>query len=876
MTDNKTSIHFSTLFARLIFWCIAIVVTCIFILTIIAILLEKRISQRASLAIEANLNVPISFQNPSFSLIKGFPGATLTLNDIIINSNDSLSQIPLLKAEKLKLQCSIFDIILGDYDFHTIILENAFLELNRNTAGKSNFHIFKSQSKSASSSFNLKNIQFKNTDINYQDHTTNSQLKIKAQDLIFKNPTTALASRADYIAQELDEVYYQLQGSSFIEVFSVKGSTVLVNNDFAPQLTAIYNTQDDMFEFQYSNFMLNGSNFTIEGVFGIIFDENYTNEIAGLYLDTKVNSQELKFNSLIGLLPIKDKTKLNNWTSNHRAQLKFTSSGNLMKELNPVHELAIQLYDAKIQHAKVSTPFSKLNLDLHYISEAKNNSLPTLSIRQFDAQIAKHKFSFNFQRIGSQNPYITFSGFADLPFNSIAPFIQDSLEHAAGLIQIDSFYFEGYRDEFLSGKEDKIKAYCKTNLKDIQFHYHNAPVLFEKGTFILEKQTLDILDWTIQMDNTNFNIKGKVGNTLANFLHKKGQKRIAPILFNIAAIGEALDIDNIQDHLLPLFFKHTESISYLPIDNIQGKLNIQINAVNRNKINIQNAKAQLFFNNEEILVQEASADWAKGNILLIGSLSMQNNVQYELLAQLKDINFGQWLQENYNFGQNYLTHEQLIGSIQGTIYSSGAWNKNKEWLSKDFTLYSDLKVAEGFLQSYKPFTSIGQALKIEDFKKIKIIDAYLQTYIEKEQIYFPQILLRSDGYNMLMNGTYSFNHQMNLKFKFNTASVLLKNIQMHNTIPSPIKTYIPEMYNFYMQAQGNVQDQNIQINYHSPFSIEKNLVMDREKLLGQYFAQFNKQIGKVLEKTKTHRNSIDFPLQSIEAPAAWNNLSELN
>ena len=114
-----------------------------------------------------NLNGKITAGSMEPTLLKGFPGVSVSLNDVLLR--DSLwnsHKHDLLKAKDIDVSLNVLSLFVGNVNINQITLNNASIYIYTDSNGYSNTSIFKSKKKaetkssSTSSDFAVKKIDF--------------------------------------------------------------------------------------------------------------------------------------------------------------------------------------------------------------------------------------------------------------------------------------------------------------------------------------------------------------------------------------------------------------------------------------------------------------------------------------------------------------------------------------------------------------------------------------------------------------------------------------------------------------------------------------------------------------------------------------------
>jgi hypothetical protein len=122
--------------------------------------------------LNANVNGKINVENMETTLLKGFPGISVSLKKVQLR--DSLwvkHKHDLLNADDIDVSLNIFSLIAGSIKINKIGINNAAIYLYTDSSGYSNTSMFKSKkatdsnSKKPSNAFEIKRVDFNNVNL---------------------------------------------------------------------------------------------------------------------------------------------------------------------------------------------------------------------------------------------------------------------------------------------------------------------------------------------------------------------------------------------------------------------------------------------------------------------------------------------------------------------------------------------------------------------------------------------------------------------------------------------------------------------------------------------------------------------------------------
>jgi AsmA protein len=618
------------------------------VLIILPILFADTITEKVKILANNNLEGELNFKESELSFFKHFPSLTLTLKDLKLKGSSPYKNESLVAAKEIGFGINVWSVVFGNQtQIEELFLENAKINILVNKKGEANYNIYKSTSKSTTSSsesasLNLENIQIKNSILFYNDKST--KINIEAKGFNYKGKGHLLKSNFNLkTSAQIDSLSFVYDQKEYIKNKKVKANLI----------TKI-NTNSLSFIFEKNDLIINKLPVEFTGFFDFLKN--------GYQMDFNLKTEDCDLDDLFSALPAEyvswmTETKMKGKTS---ALLtlkgKYIASQNLSPELN----FNIKVSDGYVKHTKAPYPIESIFLNLE-------TKLPNLDINQLKVRLDSLYFDVNKNNLSA---ILISDGFGKKI--TIDSKIKSKLDLAflSNALQIPNFKLAGNLDTDIVSKgnyniEDKKFPVTKGNfvLKNgfIQTSYYPKPIQNINLKAVLISPTNDFKDASFVLSPANLTFEGEPFSMNASFknfddinydVKAKGTLNIARIYKVFSQKG--LDVDG--------YIKANLSLTGRQSDATNGHYN---NLKNSGTLEVKNIKTTsdylakpfliengLFtFNQDKMNFSNFNGKYGTSDITMNGNL--ENVINFVLSEN-------QTLKGNFNLTSNYLNINEFI------------------------------------------------------------------------------------------------------------------------------------------------------------------------------------------------------------------------
>src|ERR1700744_5109603 len=154
------------------------IVSLIVLLFALPWLFPQTVSNKIKQWANGSINGQLEFSKTSLSFFKHFPNLTLTLYDLSLKGSAPFQKDTLVAAKEVSFGIDVSSVFKDKIRINKIFLENAFINIQADTAGHVNYNVYKSKGSqpanaadTSSASLGIDEIIIKNSRLVYNDRS---------------------------------------------------------------------------------------------------------------------------------------------------------------------------------------------------------------------------------------------------------------------------------------------------------------------------------------------------------------------------------------------------------------------------------------------------------------------------------------------------------------------------------------------------------------------------------------------------------------------------------------------------------------------------------------------------------------------------------
>lgn len=737
------------------------------LLTVIALaaapfLFKDKIKALVLKTINENVDAKVAFTEVDLSLLKSFPQANVTINELSIINNAPFEGDTLFYSGELNLKMSIKELLKDENE--TMNLEsfsssNAIINIIINKDGVANYDIaLKEDTKddeSESKPFNLsiQNYEIENLKVIYFDEGSN--MKLALNELNHTGKGNFASQKLDLDTKTTTRLSFEMDGTNYM-------------NNVNLNLDAVLGIDlDNMkFEFKENKALINQLPLEFDGFLQMLEDGQLYN------LTFKTPTSDFK--NFLGLVPEAYAGNINQVKTTGEFKVSGKVAGKLTETTIPKFNIELASNNASFQYPDLPKSVKNIVIDTHIVNETglMNDTFVDLDKLSFAIDQDVFNAKANIRNINT-NPLVNaeLSGIINLanvtkaypvklekPLTGIlkadvtTKFDMNSVEKSQyqniqnnGMIKLTGFQYEGEEmakpfkinntEVVFNTNQIRLNAFdAKTGESDLQVN----GVLDNLYGFLFKKQ---VLKGNFNMNSTKFVVSDFMSPTTST--NEEGKKTT-----------EAVKI--------PSFLDCT--------------LSAKAGTVVYDNLNLKNVSGNLAIKDEAVTLSNLNMDVFGGSIGLTGTVSTKGNTpKFNMDLGLNAVNIAESFTQLDMLKSIAPIANTINGKLNSTIKLSGD-------LTQDMT--PNLKTISGDLAGQLLSTSINESnskllsslsnnVKFVDISKLNLNDVKASLSFKDGKVALKPMNLKYQDINMTIGGTHGFDQSMNYDVKFDVPAKYL-------------------------------------------------------------------------------------------------------
>ena len=709
-----------------------------------------------------NLNGEITANSMEPTLLKGFPGVSVSLKDVLLrDSLWSRHKHDLLKAEDIDVSLNVLSLIFGSVNINQITLNNASIYLYTDSTGYSNTSIFKSKEKvekkpdaKSSSDFAVKKIDFNKVNL-----IVDNQKRFK----LFNFNIDQIQGRLKYPDSGwTGRIKLKTMVNSF--AFNTKKGSFLKDKLLEGTLSAHYSKAEDAVILDPEVLNIGEHPFKIGAKIdlakagfniSIAVDQILFKEVA-LLLSPNISSKLLKFG----------------------IEKPIDIRGNIIDDGSGKYGDPLIKVGIKVRDNVVSIPAGKLteaNFDGSFTNQDTvggvigddNSSIKfhRLTAKYFNAPLKIDTFTVN----NLSRPIATGLVTSQFPLSNL----NNSL---------------GTNDfEFKNGTAN-LRLYCKADIDNFLFtkpvvsgkiQIADADILYIPRSLHLVKSALNINfnqnDLSIQnghfqLGKSELNVDCSIAN-FANLYYTDPEK----ILVNLKMNSPQLYLNEFLPFLGPRTAKkkskatNSMKTASKELSNVLevSKMNIRLTVGKAiyDKFTAKSLDADISLRGEGIYLNKISVAHAGGLLSLNGNIIQEAaSNSFRINSKISHVSVSDFFYSFDNFGQQSITSKNLKGYLSSLVNISGRIAHNGKIMPRSINGKVVFNLNKAALTNFEPLEKVGKlAFANRNLSDIRInnLDGILN--IRGDKIEISPMQINSSVLNLNVKGIYGITTGTNIE-----------------------------------------------------------------------------------------------------------------
>lgn len=721
---------------------------------------KKEILSTILAQLNKNLNGQIKASSMEPTLLKSFPGVSVSLKEVLLrDSLWSQHHHDLLNAGDIDVSLNVLSLLVGNVNINQIAINDASVYIYTDSSGYSNTSIFKTK-ESAPKTKEKKSSALEISKIDF--NSVKLILDNKKRFKLFDFNIDQIQGRMQYPDSGwTGKIKIKTQVNSF--AFNTRKGSFLKDKSLEGTLSAHYSKKADAVILNPEVLKIGGHPFKIGAnielaksafAISIAVDDILFKEVA-LLLSPNISSKLLKF----GIeKPI-----------NIRGNIIDDGSGKygdpLIKVGITVRDNVISIPAGKLTAANFDGSFTNQDTVGGIIGD-ENSAIKfhRLTAKYFNAPLKIDTFTVN----NLSRPIATGLVTSQFPLSNL----NNSL---------------GTQDfEFKNGTAD-LRLYCKADIDNFRFtkpvvsgkiKIDDADILYIPRKLHLVKSALNINfnqnDLSIQ--NGHFQLGKSELNVSCNIANFANLYYTAPdkILVNLKLHSPQLYLNEFMPFLGPRMAKKKSSGSSSlktaskELSNVleMSKMNINLTVGKAiyNKFLAKNLAADISLRGQGIYFNKISVAHAGGTLDMNGNIIQQTaSNTFNLKARINHVSVKDFFYSFDNFGQETITNKNLKGYLSSRADIGGRISHAGKIISRSINGKVDFNLNNAALVNFEPMVKVGKfAFANRNLSNVEIKNLDGSLNIKGDKIEISPMQVTSTALNFNVAGTYALGQGTNI------------------------------------------------------------------------------------------------------------------
>lgn len=461
-----------------------------------------------------------------------FPDISLKIEDVVIHERKDQSIDPILDVADIYFGFNLWDLITGEYDIHSLIIEDGFVDLVLHTDGTINLANALATANSNHSSeiidIHLRKIELKNLDVHQRDEATNLDIET----LVY-HAKGGFNSIDEKIAAHVDTEFE-------LNVIANNDTTYFKQKHFELHADLTFDEANGILAFRPSGITMEHGAFQIEGSIDTKND---------MTLDLSLKGTKPSFDMFIAFAPTEIIPVLERYENAGNIYFNATVQGPTVNGRQPFIDASFGATEAYLENTSVEKRIDHVGFIGHFTNgEERTMRSMEFSITDITANLEKGKFIGNVLVRNFEAPDISMQLNADFDIPFVVDFLNlKEVEDAEGTVEIQ-LNFHDILD--LENPEEALSEldqayFAELKIEGLAFSTSNLPTPLKKldTHFEMNGKGAQIDKFNLEIGNSQLSLTGFISD-LPAIVHQT----TTPLYTQLEIESNKLDIAELTEY----------------------------------------------------------------------------------------------------------------------------------------------------------------------------------------------------------------------------------------------------------------------------------------------------------------------------------------
>ena len=727
------------------------------ILFVLSKLLEQKVVDKAVIAINSELDVPVHVESITFSLINKFPNATLLLKNVTILPANNFNRScfnesyvdTLVFIKELYLSMNMLSLLNNRLDLIKAYAQNGQINILVDKKGKENYKIFKEKQAKPLSDTSVNNMAF-----------LLNQIQLKQVEFRFINKYKKTGISISAPAYTLNGTFYKKQytastkGKLLVNYFE-QGS-IKIHPAKPANLSIQLSVDNNSIEIVKSNLQNSAVKLSTTG--NIVLS-------SPVKVDLKIAGNTNNIDELIGLL---NSNKNYKFITHGQLGVSAVVKGVISSKKSPAVAANFKLENGSISEKKYHLYLDKIEFNGSYTNGKKQEmGTSQIDIKSFLISTDSSLLSGSINVYNFNKPLVTINAKSTIYANDLQGWIPAKSNLLIGGQLNGEFYCKGFYNTQL--------PFAVSNFSNWQ---KKADFIINSGVIKIVEPKLNIKGLTTQLTiNGNSLSLNKINATIQDSKISGNitvDDYFTPIVDSTADIDITADIfaDKIQYNDFKHFFDSSSTSSENMRDiNITGSFKTDMFVYD--KLIASGVSGKLSYKKERLQITGLKFSAMGGTVQSQLNYFRRYGDNYSLQTNTitNNVNIRQLFLNFNNFGQTYITHKNIDGQLTSNFDFEVTY-KNGRFVPSTIELLGHLRIDNGELINFGSIQEVAKFSDIEELKHIKFSSLENDILISSSTVNIPKMEILSNAFDISLYGWQKFNGDYEYHMRINLADFM--------------------------------------------------------------------------------------------------------
>lgn len=693
-----------------------------------------------------------------------FPNAALHLEKVFVEETFD-ERDTLIFAESVFLEFSLMDLVRGNYQVHSIDVNDALCRFERNNKGEDNWHFWKTDENDTSQvSIQLEEIKLSNTQVTYEDNKSQFYLDFTAH---------RASGEGDFHSAQF-VIDTEITGRLSELINGEDDFTINKNIELEAKLNA--DTDKGLYNFEECELNIEKIHLLMRG---------WVNTSDDSAIDLAIGGDDVDLDELISILPDQQKKSMDGYTPSGEVSIDISVKGKTSGKNVPMVEVHGIMHDGEFEHTESGTSLQNLSFDIRY---ERGKSGDQIKISQAQANLHEGLITLSGALKNLNQPEFDLKVGATIELDALKSFFAlDTLEVFQGNLALNAA---------INGKLDYVESDSAYNWRSLltsgSATLQNGLIRLKHSNRVFEGITAEA-----DFDRRNVLIRSLTGTVNgSDFAINGALNNLIPFLSSDA---EHLQLDAQLKSKLIDFTNLVETESTTASDNnylfelpmrIDFDLKCKVDKFVFRKFEATEVRGNAKLNLGVLTIDPVAFKTADGEFSaqIVMNRTSQDLYRLNCLATLNSININKLFTEFENFDQTFIQDKHLRGTANATLQFRTPITTSLNVVTDKVESVIDISIVNGQLIELESLQDIAQYIRdnkwiapfvnedkfAERMRNISFSKLENVIEIRDRLITIPMMDIQSSALDITAKGKHTFDNEIDYAIGFNLRDVLVR------------------------------------------------------------------------------------------------------